>query len=124
MIAANAYRIRFASAADADTLSQLAERDSQQPLAGRVLIGHIDGTPAAAISLHDGHVIADPSNDTGRLVTTLRMRAGAIRAFEATPSLRQRLLAAFPAERGRSNVVPAPVARDAHSEDKPTRIAA
>jgi hypothetical protein len=124
MISANAHHIRLATPDDADMLSQLAEHDSQQPLVGRVLIGHVDGTPAAALSLHDGRIVADPSRVSGRLVSTLRMRAGAIRAFEATPSLRQRLLAALPAERGRSNVVPAPVARDARTEDKPTRIAA
>ncbi len=91
---------------------------------GRVIVGHIDGTPAAALSLHDGRVIADPSHSTDRLVTTLRMRAGAIRAFEATPSLRERLLAALPAARGRSNVVPAPVSGDAHAEGESERLAA
>jgi hypothetical protein len=111
MIAANAYRIRFATGADADTLRLLAERESQQPLVGRVLIGQIDGTPAAALSLSEGRVIADPSRDTDRLLSTLRMRADAIHAFEATPSLRERLLAALPTERGGSNVVPMPVSR-------------
>jgi hypothetical protein len=40
MFSANAYRIRFATADDADTLRRLAERGSQEPLVGRVLIGH------------------------------------------------------------------------------------
>lgn len=124
MIAANAHRIRFATAADADILRSLAEGESQEPLVGRVIIGHIDGTPAAALSLHDGRVIADPSHSTDRIVTTLRMRAGAIRAFEATPSLRERLLAALPATRGRSNVVPASVSGDGYAEDESERLAA
>jgi hypothetical protein len=124
MIAANAYRIRFANIEDADTLGVLAEHDSRQPLVGRILIGEIDGTPAAALSLHDGRVIADSSRRTDRLVATLRMRAGAIRAFEATPSLRERLLAALPADRGRSNVAPASVSGDGHAEDESVRLAA
>jgi len=122
MYAANAYGIRFATAADADALRSLAERDSQQPLVGRVLIGHIDGTPAAALSLHDGRVIADTSPRTDRVVATLRMRADAIRAFETTPSLRERLLAALPAERGRSNVVPMPLSRHGYDERELVRV--
>jgi hypothetical protein len=50
-------------------------------------------------------VIADPFEPTDHLVSTLRMRAGAIRAYEVTPSLRQRLLAALPAGRGNRIVV-------------------
>jgi hypothetical protein len=121
MIDANAYRIRFATREDADELARLAERDSKEPLVRRVLIGYIDGTPAAALSVHDGRAIADPSRSTDHVVAVLRMRAGAIKAFEAMPSLRQRLLAALPAYRGRSKVVTAPVSRD---EDESMRIAA
>ena len=124
MFAANAYRIRFATVEDGATLGRLAEHYYQQRLVGRILIGEIDGTPAAALSLHDGRVIADSSPHTDRLVATLRMRAGAIRAFEATPSLRERLLAALPKERGRSVVVAAPVSRDGQAEDQSERLAA
>jgi hypothetical protein len=124
MIATNLYRIRFAAAEDADTLKRLAETDSQGRLAGRVLIGHIDGTPAAAISLLDGRVTADPSRRTGHLAATLRMRADAIHAYEATPSLRDRLHAAFSDARGDSVVVPVPVAPSEQGEQKPMREAA
>jgi hypothetical protein len=124
MIDANAPRIRFAAPEDADTLERLAESGSQQGVVGRVIIGYVDGTPAAALSLHDGRVIADPAHSTGRLVAALRMRAGAIRAFEATPSLRERLLAALPTERGGSTVAPARLSRDTHAEDEPLRHAA
>jgi hypothetical protein len=106
MIAATAYSIRFADSQDDDALSRLT--DGSAPLEGRVLIGEIDGAPAAALSMRDGRVVTG-SGSTGRLVTTLRMRAGAIRAYEAQPSLRKRLLAAFPAYRGGSAVAPAPV---------------
>jgi hypothetical protein len=120
MIAANAYRIRFATAADADTLKGLAEAGSEEPLVGRVLIGWLDGTPAAALSIEEGRAITDSSLSTDRVVAALRMRAGAIEAFETTPSLRDRLLAALPSERGRSNVVQMPTPSHDH-ESEPMR---
>jgi hypothetical protein len=67
MFAPNAYRIRFATAEDAATLRRLAERNSKQPLVSRVLIGQFDGA-AAALSLHDGRAIADPSRHTDTLL--------------------------------------------------------
>ena len=124
MIAANAYRIRFATAEDADTLSSLAKRESQEPLVGRVLLGHIDGMPAGAVSLQDGRVISDSARGTGRLEIALRIRAGAFRAFEATPSLNDRLAAALPKARGGVNVV-AVAASDTDGVDhQPVREAA
>ena len=103
MISANS--IRYATPRDTDALSRLAELDSQKPLDGRVLVARHDGTPAAALSLDDGRVIADPFQRTAHQVATLRMRAGAIRAFEITPSVRERMLAALPLQRGNSVVV-------------------
>ena len=122
MFPANTYRIWLAGAEDADALRRLEEEASQAPLVGRVLIGEIDGTPAAALSLHDGRAVADASRKPDRLVATLRMRAGAIRAYEATPSLPERLRAALPAYRGESVLVPVPVRRDRHHEHE--RLAA
>ena len=124
MFAPNAYRIRFATAEDADTLRRLAERGPQRPLRGRVLIGQLDGTPAAALSLLDGRVIADSSPRTDQVVATLRMRAGAIRAYEATPSLRDRLRAAFAAYDDGWIELPVSVSGNGHGEDEPMRIAA
>jgi hypothetical protein len=103
MISANS--IRYATAHDTETLERLAELDSQLPLTGPVLIAELGGIPAAALGIGDGRVIADPFQSTDHLVANLRMRAGAIRAFEVTPSLRDRLLAALPAQRGNSVVV-------------------
>jgi hypothetical protein len=123
MLTANPYRIRFATADDADALRQLAEQSSQQPLVGRVLIGLIDYAPAAALSLQDGRVIADPSRRTDRVVAALRVRAGAVRAYETTPSLSERLRAAFAAYHS-GVVVPAPVAGTGHTEQAPERKAA
>ena len=122
MFPANTYRIWIAGADDADALARLEEQASQSPLVGRVLIGEIDGKPAAALSLHDGCVVTDGSRNADHLVTTLRMRAGAIRAYEATPSLPERLRAALPAYRGESIVIPPPAWYVDHDVDE--RLAA
>jgi hypothetical protein len=103
MISANS--IRYATEQDTQTLERLAELDSQSPLDGPVLIAELGGIAAAALCIRDGRVIADPFQSTDHLVANLRMRAGAIRAFEITPSLRERLVAALPAQRGNSVVV-------------------
>jgi hypothetical protein len=120
MIATNLYRIRFAAAEDADTLAKLAQSASQQPLTGRVLIGYTGGKPAAAISLLDRRITADPSY-TGQLAATLRMRADAIHAYEATPSLRDRLHAAFAGARRDATIIPVPATT---YSQQPTRKAA
>jgi hypothetical protein len=96
MFAANTYVIRPGTDDDAAMLLRLAELDSQRPLDGRVLVGEINGTPAAAVSLDNGRVIANPFTHTAHLVAAMRMRAQAFHAYEATPSLRERLLAALP----------------------------
>ena len=94
MLPTYAYRLYVADAADvASDLRRLAELDSQLPLRGRVVIGDIDGTPAAAIALADDRLIADPFVDTTGLTSLLRMRAESLRALQRTPDLRDRLLA-------------------------------
>jgi hypothetical protein len=94
MYAANAYTIRSATPEDVDALYRLAQLDSDpRPMTGRVIVGEIRGEPAAAIAVADGRVIADPFRPTAQLVSHLRRRAAALRAAEATPSLRERVLA-------------------------------
>jgi hypothetical protein len=88
MFAANTYVIRHVTGVE-----RLAELDSQRPVTGPALVGEIDGRPAAAISLEDGRVVADPFRPTANLVALLRMRARGLRAQERTPALRDRLRA-------------------------------
>jgi len=95
MFGANSYKLRLATEDHADALRRLAELDSRAPLAGRVLIGEIAGSPAAAPSVSDDRVIADPFRRTDHLVARLRIRAADIRAHEATPSLSERTRAAL-----------------------------
>jgi hypothetical protein len=89
------YTIRLATHDD-PALRRIAELDSQRPPApGPVLIGEIDGTPQAAYSLADGRVVANPLVATGALLAHMRMRAGALGAYEHTPSLSARIRAAL-----------------------------
>ena len=93
MFSATAYVIRRATEEDAAALRRLAELDSQSPVAQPALIGEIAGAPAAAISLADGRVIADPFQRTAALTPLLRLRARSLEAYERTPSVRERLIA-------------------------------
>jgi hypothetical protein len=95
MYPSNAYVIRPATEEDHGALQRLAELDGQRPFAGPALIGEIDGRPAAAISLFDGRVVADPFQPTHVLRQVLRMRLGALRAYSSTPSLADRVRAAM-----------------------------
>jgi hypothetical protein len=91
MYAANIYKIRMATDDDTEALRHLAELDSQGPLGGRVMIGELDGAPAAALSLDTGRAIADPFRPTAHLVASIRTRAAGVVAVERKPSLRDRL---------------------------------
>ena len=95
MFAPNRYVIRAGTDEDAVALAFIADLDSQRPLEGRVLVGLIDGRPAAAISLEDGRAVADPFRSTAHLVAHLRVRSGAVTAAERMPSVRERMLAAL-----------------------------
>jgi hypothetical protein len=85
------YSIRRARDDDTWALRWLAELDSQRPLHGPALIGEIDGIPAAAISLTDGRVAADPFQATAVLPQMMRVRADALRAPSGASSARSPL---------------------------------
>jgi hypothetical protein len=95
MLDANTYVIRPAREADEPALRRLAFLDEAAPLQGRVLIGEIDGVPAAAISLDERRTIADPFIRSGLLRVHLRMRADGIAAHEREPSVAERIRAAM-----------------------------
>jgi hypothetical protein len=87
MFAANTYVIRAASETEGVALSELR---------GPVLIGEVQGRPAAAMSVADGRAVTNPFMSTASLVAHLRLRAGALRAFERMPSVGARMRAAVP----------------------------
>jgi hypothetical protein len=95
MYPANAYVIRYATVDDVPALRRLVELDSPRLFCGPALIGEIGGAPAAAVSLADGRVIADPSQPTSVLRQLLRMRRDALRAHFHASSLAERLRAAL-----------------------------
>jgi hypothetical protein len=95
VLPANSYVIRQATVDDEQALAEIAQLDSQRPLSGPALIGEIDGRPAAAISLEDRRVIADPFDFTIQLRQVLRIRAAAMHAHSRTPSLPERLRASI-----------------------------
>jgi hypothetical protein len=83
--------IRQATDDDQRALERLAELDSQRPLSMPALIAETRGQPAAAISLADGRVIADPFEYTVVLQQLLRYRLGALQAYSRQPSLAMRM---------------------------------
>jgi hypothetical protein len=123
MFATNTYRIRLATDEDRDTLDRLAERKAEKPLAGRVLIGETRSGDLAALSLDNGRVLADSSPGTDHLVASLRVRAVSIWANDATPSLRERMLAGLPAWYQAAALPVSPAASDtADTEHEPVLV--
>lgn len=101
MYPANAYNIRHATETDESALQRLAESDGRHPVDGPALVAEIGGKLAAAVSLVDGRVIADPAQQTTVARQVLRLRFGALRAYSRTPSLAERMreaLAPFKAQ--------------------------
>jgi hypothetical protein len=96
MLNANAFRIRRAQQSDAPTLAWLAALSSQPAVARPALIGDIDGIPAAAISLVDGRVVADPFRPTSALCADLRLHRSGWRARAGRDAVRQRVRALVP----------------------------
>jgi hypothetical protein len=95
MFSSNAHTIRPATDADAPALRRLAALDSRPALRGPALVGEVDGAPAAALSLADGRLVADPFLPTAALAVQLRLRAEGILAYQRQPSLAARLRAAL-----------------------------
>jgi hypothetical protein len=75
-------RIRWATPDDAVTLGRLAKLDSSRPPRGVVLLAEVGDQPWAAISLDDGHLVADPFRPSGELAFTLAQRARALKRAE------------------------------------------
>ena len=95
MFSSTAYRIRPATEDDAPELRRLAALDSRPALTHPVLIGELDGAPAAALSLADGRLAADPFLPTAALAVHLRLRARGVLAYDREPSLAARIRAAL-----------------------------
>ncbi len=69
-----AIELRMAGPRDAEAVRRLALLDERPELEGAVLLGIVDGRAAAAVSLDDGRIIADPFIRTDQVVALLRVR--------------------------------------------------
>ena len=67
--------LRLAHADEQGEISRLAGLHEAPAPSGEVLLGLVDGTPVAALSLTDGRVVADPFAHSGEVVELLRVRA-------------------------------------------------
>ena len=67
--------IRAAHGGDGAAVARLAALDSAEAPGGELLLAEVGGELRAALSLHDGAVIADPFRRTAELVRLLRLRA-------------------------------------------------
>jgi hypothetical protein len=74
--------IRWATPDDAYALSRLAQLDSSRPPRGVVLLAEVGDELWAAISLDDGHLVADPFKLTGELAFVLAERARRLKRAE------------------------------------------
>ena len=100
MLPSNAYDVKMHLDAGEPSLTRLAALDSARPIAAPALAAYAGGSAIAALSLRDGRTIADPFRLSGAPLNALRLRADGLRAADAaTPSLRERLLAALPMRR-------------------------
>jgi hypothetical protein len=77
--------VRRGRHADIDALADLAALDSSRPLTGRTIVAEVDGRIYAAVSLHDGRVVADPFAHTADLVRILRIHTAGARSSAARP---------------------------------------
>jgi hypothetical protein len=78
--------IRAARGSDGIALNDLAQLDSQRPLAGDVLLAEQDGALVAALA--GDRVIADPFRHTSDVVDLLRLRAGGAPRQRRSPRVR------------------------------------
>jgi hypothetical protein len=80
--------VRRGRHADNDALAILAALDSARPLTGERVLAELDGRIVAAVSLHDGRVIADPFVETDDVVAMLRVHTAGGRSAAARPRRR------------------------------------
>jgi hypothetical protein len=72
--------LRYAAAADAPRLQELAELDSASVPQGPALVAEVNGRLRAALAIDGGAVIADPFHRSTELIELLRTRAAQLSA--------------------------------------------
>jgi hypothetical protein len=79
---ATRYTLRYAGPDDAEALNRLADLDSSRPPRGVVLLAEVGEEMWAAVSLDDGHAVADPFRPSAGLLLQLLDRARQLRRAE------------------------------------------
>ena len=73
--------LRPAEERDVEAIGELAELDSRRRPDGHVLLALVDGRVVAAVSVRDGHTVANPFVPTAEAVALLRLHTtGSARA--------------------------------------------
>jgi hypothetical protein len=90
------FTIRPAQPSDEPTLRWLAALAAEPALRRPALIADVDGLPAAAISVADGRVVADPFRRTAGLPARLRLHRSGWRAHRSPEGLRAQVRALIP----------------------------
>ena len=79
--------LRLAVPADAEALDRLAQLDSRRAPRGAVIVAEVAGELWAAISVDDGHAVADPFRPTGEPVALLVERSRQLRRARRTQGI-------------------------------------
>ena len=81
---ASSLTLRMAVPADAEALDRLAQLDSRRAPRGAVIVAEVGGELWAAVSVDDGHAVADPFHPTGELMALLIERSRQLRRARRT----------------------------------------
>ena len=82
--------VRRAIAGDAAAIARVAALDSARVPEEPVLLAEVDEIVVAAVSLADGHVVADPFQRTADIVELLRLRAAQLDGRGSLPAAARR----------------------------------
>jgi cobalamin biosynthesis protein CobT len=76
-----ALRFSVGDRADGEAIRRLATRAAGTAPHGAVMLAEVDGEPIVAVSIADGHTVADPLRATAALVEQVRLLRRLIRVF-------------------------------------------
>jgi hypothetical protein len=96
MVHAHGFTVRRAQDSDEPTLSWLTSLSSEPALRRPILIGHLDGMPAAALSLVDGRLVENPLYPAPGLAGHLRLHRAGWRLGARREALRTQLRRILP----------------------------
>jgi len=96
MVQPHGFTVRRAQDSDEPTLTWLTSLSSESALRRPILIGHLDGMPAAALSLVDGRIVENPLYPAPGLAAHLRLHRAGWRMGAHREALRAQLRRVMP----------------------------